>query len=48
MNPLPWPAETHLQAAEGWLELGNSHEANEGLERISADGKHKIDAHPQR
>ena len=42
MTPLPWPDENHLQAAEGWLELGNSHEANEELERITPG----LRAHP--
>jgi len=32
----------HLQAAQGWLELGNHLEANEELENITA--KHR--AHP--
>ena len=37
MDPLPWPDQQHLQAAEGWLGLGNAHEANEELERITPD-----------
>ena len=32
-----------LRAAQGWLELGNHHEAGEELERISAD----LRAHPR-
>lgn len=35
MDPLPWPDENHLHAAEGWLELGNANEANEELDRIA-------------
>jgi len=34
MRPLPHPNNLHLQAAEGWLELGNHLEANEELEKI--------------
>jgi hypothetical protein len=34
--PLPHPDEHHLNAAEGWLELGNHLEANEELEKIEA------------
>jgi hypothetical protein len=42
MDPLPWPAQNHLQAAEGWLELGNAQEANQELERITPS----LRAHP--
>ena len=35
MKPLPPTARRHLAAAEGWLELGNAHEANEELEKIA-------------
>lgn len=37
MNPLQHPDTLHLQAAQGWLELGNHTEANEELEQITAD-----------
>jgi tetratricopeptide (TPR) repeat protein len=33
--PLEPPDSFHLNAAQGWLELGNSQEANEDLERIA-------------
>src|SRR5687768_7624820 len=33
----------HLQAAEGWLDLGNYNEANEELEKITAS----LRAHPE-
>jgi len=42
MNPLPFPDRRHLEAAEGWLELGNWHEANEELEGIAS----QLRAHP--
>ena len=35
MQPLGSPDSHHLQAAVGWLELGNWSEANEDLERIT-------------
>jgi hypothetical protein len=35
MKPLEPPDSLHLQAAQGWLELGNHIEANEELERIA-------------
>ena len=35
MKPLGHPDSFHLQAARGWLELGNPLEANEELEKIS-------------
>ena len=35
MKPLPNPDNRHLEAAEGWLELGNHLEANEELEKIT-------------
>lgn len=36
MMPLGLPYAIHLQAAQGWLELGNHIEANEELEKITA------------
>lgn len=36
MKSLPQTDALHLQAAEGWLELGNHLEANEELEKIPA------------
>jgi tetratricopeptide (TPR) repeat protein len=42
MKPLPFPDRRHLAAAEGWLELGNWHEANEELERVAPE----LRAHP--
>jgi tetratricopeptide (TPR) repeat protein len=42
MKALAWSDNLHLQAAQGWLELGNHLEANEELERI-APGRR---AHP--
>lgn len=41
-HPLPWPDKHHLQAAQGWLEMGNASEANEELERIAPP----LRAHP--
>jgi tetratricopeptide (TPR) repeat protein len=41
-HPLPHSEQHHLEAAEGWLELGNHLEANEKLERIEAS----LRAHP--
>jgi tetratricopeptide (TPR) repeat protein len=35
MKPILSPDSFHVQAAEGWLELGNWSEANEELERIA-------------
>jgi tetratricopeptide (TPR) repeat protein len=35
MNPLPIPDSHHLQAAQGWIELGDHLEANQELERIT-------------
>ena len=35
MNPLEPPDSQHLEAAQGWLDLGNHIEANEELEQIS-------------
>jgi tetratricopeptide (TPR) repeat protein len=35
VQPLTPPDSHHLLAAQGWLELGNHHEANEELEKIS-------------
>jgi tetratricopeptide (TPR) repeat protein len=37
MKPLEHPDSFHLQAAQGWLELGNDHEANEELEQITPE-----------
>ena len=42
MKPLENPDLLHLQAAAGWLELGNHIEANEELEKITP----KLRAHP--
>jgi tetratricopeptide (TPR) repeat protein len=42
MKPLPHPDNKHLEAAEGWLGLGNWREANEELEQISP----QLRAHP--
>ena len=42
MKNLPYPNNKHLEAAEGWLELGNCKEANEELENIAPELK----AHP--
>lgn len=39
---LPHPDHHHLEAAEGWFELGNLQEANEELERITP----QLKAHP--
>ena len=36
MKPLQHPDTLHLQAAQGWLELGNHLEANEELEKVTA------------
>ncbi len=35
LKPLPHPDNKHLEAAEGWLGLGNWREANEELEQIA-------------
>jgi hypothetical protein len=42
MTELKHPDTLHLQAARGWLELGNHLEANEELEKITAS----LRAHP--
>jgi len=42
MKPLDPPENLHVLAAEGWLELGNTAEANEELEKISPG----LRAHP--
>jgi hypothetical protein len=42
MKPLGHPDSFHLQAAVGWLELGNFTEANEELENITP----QLRAHP--
>ncbi len=41
--PLQPPDTLHLQAAQGWIELGNHLEANEELEKITA----QLRAHPE-
>ena len=43
MHPLDPPDRFHVEAAKGWLELGNHREANEELERITAANR----AHPE-
>lgn len=35
LKDLPLPDRRHLEAAEGWFELGNHLEANEELENIT-------------
>jgi hypothetical protein len=42
MKPLEPPDSLHLQAAQGWLELGSHIEANEELEKIAP----QLRAHP--
>jgi predicted Zn-dependent protease len=42
MKKFPYPDNKHLDAAEGWLGLGNWREANEELENIAP----KLRAHP--
>jgi len=42
MKPLPHPDNKHLEAAEGWLGLGNWREANEELENIRSE----LSVHP--
>ena len=42
MKPLPHPDNKHLEAAEGWLGLGDHLAANDELEQISP----KLRAHP--
>lgn len=44
MTALPSPDIHHLSAAEGWLELGNAHEALAELDRISkaAQGRAEV------
>jgi hypothetical protein len=37
MNPLPWPDNHHLDAAEGWLELGDADFASEEIQRIAPE-----------
>jgi tetratricopeptide (TPR) repeat protein len=43
MKPLEPPDSLHLQAAQGWLELGSHSEANEELEKITPE----LRAHPE-
>lgn len=42
MKPLELHDQRHLEAAEGWIELGNHLEANEELENITPENR----AHP--
>ena len=42
IQPLQPPDTMHLQAAQGWFELGNHVEANEELERVTPQNR----AHP--
>jgi tetratricopeptide (TPR) repeat protein len=42
MNELALTDKRHLEAAQGWLELGNDREANEALEQITP----QLRAHP--
>jgi tetratricopeptide (TPR) repeat protein len=42
VKPLEPPDSIHLEAAEGWFELGNHLEANEELEQITPENR----AHP--
>jgi hypothetical protein len=42
IQPLEAPDSIHLQAAEGWIVLGNYAEANDELEQIAAANR----AHP--
>jgi hypothetical protein len=37
MKSLPLEGQRHLDAAQGWFELGNHLEANEELEQITAE-----------
>jgi hypothetical protein len=39
MKPLEPPDSHYLQAAQGWLELGNPTEANEELQKITAPNR---------
>jgi tetratricopeptide (TPR) repeat protein len=43
MEPLPHPNNLHLQAAQGWLELGNRREADAELHHIAAEYR----SHPE-
>ena len=43
MNPLGPPESFYLQAAEGWLELGNPTEAEEELKQLAPGFR----AHPE-
>jgi hypothetical protein len=42
MKPIEPHDQRHLEAAEGWIELGNHLEANEELENITPEHR----AHP--
>lgn len=42
LKGLPYPDHRHLEAAEGWIGLGNYLEANEELELITP----QLKAHP--
>jgi predicted Zn-dependent protease len=37
MNPLPWPDNHHLDAAEGWLELGDAASASREIQNIAPE-----------
>ena len=37
MNPLPWPDNHHLDAAEGWLELGDTTQAAAEIQNIAPE-----------
>jgi predicted Zn-dependent protease len=37
MNPLPWPDNHYLDAAEGWLSLGNPAEATAEIDRMAPE-----------
>jgi hypothetical protein len=46
MKPLTPPNSLHLQAAQGWLELGNHIEANQELEKITPELLARLKAPP--
>ena len=43
MKPLEPPDSLHLQAAQGWLELGNHAEAEAELDNITASSREHPD-----
>jgi tetratricopeptide (TPR) repeat protein len=43
MEALPHPNNLHLQAAQGWVELGNQREANDELDNIAPEWR----SHPE-